>query len=56
MFVINRWRESYQDRSNRNAATRIWDETPDNLKSLLHTDDPIKRLEIWIGQEKRREK
>ncbi|MEW8295452.1 MAG: hypothetical protein AB2651_21390 [Candidatus Thiodiazotropha sp.] len=52
-FVLDHWRDSYQDRSNRNAATRIWNETPDNLKSLLHTDDPIKRLEKWIGQEKR---
>ncbi|MCG8089149.1 MAG: hypothetical protein JAY62_05300 [Candidatus Thiodiazotropha endolucinida] len=56
MFVIDRWREDYQGHSNRNAARRIWDEAPDDLKSLIRTDDPIKRLEIWIGQEKRRNK
>jgi hypothetical protein len=56
MFVIDRWREDYQGHSNRNAARRIWDVAPDNLKSLIRTDDPIKRLEIWIGQKKRRNK
>jgi hypothetical protein len=53
MFVIDRWRERYQDNSNRNAARRIWGEAPGDLKGLIRTDDPIKRLEIWIGQEKR---
>ncbi|MCU7933224.1 MAG: hypothetical protein KZQ90_20720 [Candidatus Thiodiazotropha sp. (ex Codakia rugifera)] len=53
IFVLDRWRESYQKHSNRNAATRIWDETPENLKSLIRTDEPVKRLEMWIGQEKR---
>ncbi|MCG7977247.1 MAG: hypothetical protein N0E58_03760 [Candidatus Thiodiazotropha endolucinida] len=56
IFVITRWRECYQDHSNRHAASRIWDETPEDLKRLIRTDEPVKRLEIWIGQEKRRKK
>lgn len=51
--VFQAWQTNHQHRSNRDAAKRIWRETPDNLKSALRTDDPEKRLEIWTGKKKK---
>ncbi|MES9934746.1 MAG: hypothetical protein ABW162_18230 [Candidatus Sedimenticola sp. PURPLELP] len=51
--VKQTWQANHQQRSNRDAARRIWHETPDHLKKVLITDEPEKRLEIWIGKWKK---
>jgi hypothetical protein len=53
--VIEIYHEHYTDRSNRDAAKRIWNENlTDTEKDVLTSDEPTKRLEIWIGQFKRK--
>jgi hypothetical protein len=46
--------ENYQNRSNRDAAKRIWEnQLTEEDRATLTADDPVHRLEIWIGQEKK---
>jgi len=52
--VIEIYLDNYTRRSNREAASHIWDKKlTDVEKTVLTADDPKKRLEIWIGQHKR---
>ena len=54
--VIEIYLKNYTRLSNREAANRIWErDLSDNEKKVLNTDDPKKRLEIWIGQYKRKQ-
>ena len=52
--VIEIYLDNYTRRSNREAARRIWNnELTDAERGVLRTDEPRKRLEIWIGQHKK---
>jgi hypothetical protein len=42
-FVFTTYEAKYLRLSNRQAAIRIWDETPHKLRTLLTTDDPQHR-------------
>ncbi|MDH5633990.1 MAG: hypothetical protein OEZ10_13505 [Gammaproteobacteria bacterium] len=48
-YVISEWLERHKNISVRQAAIKIWKTVPDDLKDLISTDDPEKRLEKWIG-------
>ncbi len=55
--VIKLWeREEYSRRSNRDAASRIYEAMRNEIDEVLSTDDPIKRLEKWIGDYRRQQK
>ena len=54
--VINLYKTKYQTSpSNRQAARCILSELSKDDLSVLNTDDPQKRLEKWIGEQKKRE-
>ena len=57
--VFAMYEAEHSDRSNRDAARRIWnklsesDKCDDQGRPYLTTDDPMQRLAVWIGQYKR---
>jgi hypothetical protein len=52
--VLKIYWEKYTNRSNRDAAKRIWEnEITDEDRAILSPDDPVRRLAIWIGDGKK---
>jgi hypothetical protein len=51
--VHKEWETKHKRRTNRDAAKRIWGEMPEDYQKVLSTDEPQKRLEIWIGKWKK---
>jgi len=42
--------------SNRKAANKAYERYREEADSVLRTDDPVKRFEVWIGKHRRAQK
>lgn len=51
--IVHLYQAQYQHLSARQAAKKILSALSPSERSILRSDDPEKRLEIWIGQHKR---
>lgn len=54
--VIDLYLAKYTARSNRDAARIIYKIMKEEIDAVLNNDDPVKRIEIWIGKHVRNKK